>query len=129
MVVEEFQRALLAEYLTQLDDDGVKMNEWEELGADSKASSIYLAKGSEAWVKSKIDNSDDEAFVLVVQYTKLMRFYRLFRAYVRCGDAITIEWLYCQFLPVFAARGKAHYFDICLGMIEQLYSEVPFHVL
>jgi hypothetical protein len=30
---------------------------------------------------------------------------------------------------VFAGTGKAHYFDICLGMIGQLYSEVPFHVL
>ena len=72
---------------------------------------------------------DSKVFVMTLQFTKLMRLYRMFRSAVRNGDAIAIEWLYTKFLPIWLALGKNHYFEIGLSMIEQFYHDIPFDIL
>ena len=51
-----------------------------------------------------------------------MHCYRLFRVSVGNGDAVMIEWLYKEFLPIYLINGKFNYFEIVLGMIETFYS-------
>jgi hypothetical protein len=40
-----------------------------------------------------------------------------------------IEKLYAEFTPIFLATGKAHYFEIGLSTVEQIYDKLPYEVL
>ena len=81
------------------------------------------------WMDDRLKQTMDEVFFAHLQFTKLMRRYRLFRLSVRNGDAIAIEWLYRQHLPIFHALRKSHYYEIGLSAMEEMYGKIPFNVL
>ena len=59
---------------------------------------------------------------MLSNFIKVMHYYHLFRVSVGNGDAVMIEWLYKEFLPIYLIHGKVNYFEIVLGMIETFYS-------
>jgi hypothetical protein len=40
-----------------------------------------------------------------------------------------MEYFYNQFIPIWLVVGKYHYYEIGLSQIEELYAQIPFHVL
>ena len=65
----------------------------------------------------KQTSTTDECFCMYLNYVK-MNIYLTFRLSVRAGDAVMIEWIYKDFLPIFLVTGKTHYFKIVLGMMN-----------
>ena len=60
---------------------------------------------------------------------KMMEYYKMSRSSIRSGDAVSIEWLYKEFLPLFLITGKHNYFEIDLGMIENFYNQISNKIL
>ena len=73
------------------------------------------------WCEKKRGTTTDERLLMLLNYIKAMHYYRLFRVSVGNGDAVMIEWLYKEFLPIYLVNGKFNYFEIVLGMIETFY--------
>ena len=58
-------------------------------------------------------------FILSDQnYVYSMNLYRTFFISVRSGDAVMVEWIYKEFLPIVLVTGKTHYLEIVLGMMD-----------
>ena len=49
---------------------------------------------------------------MVLNYVTVMNIYHMFWVALRSGDAILIEWVYREVLPLFNITGKKHYFEI-----------------
>ena len=48
---------------------------------------------------------------------------------MRSGDAILIEWVYKEVLPLFNISGKKHILEITLKQMEDLYARIPYKLL
>ena len=49
---------------------------------------------------------------MVLNFVTVMNLYCMFRVAVCSGDAILIEWVYVEVLPLFNVTAKKHYFEI-----------------
>ena len=90
---------------------------------------MSLGKAFLEWTDERRSNSDDEDIIVALNYMKLMEYYKLFRQSIRSGDAVTIEWLYKEFLPIYLITGKFNYYEIDLGMIETFYHTLSPRIL
>lgn len=82
---------------------------------------VEITRLFDVWCEKKRGTTTDERLLMLLNYIKAMHYYRLFRVSVGNGDAVMIEWLYKEFLPIYLVNGKYNYFEIVLGMIETFY--------
>ena len=94
-----------------------------------KPFSTFVAKAFLKWLDIKINTTTDEVLRMCLLFLQITRKYKLFRLSVRNGDAIMVEYIYNQFIPIWLMTGKHNYVKIALNQIEDLYRRVPFHVL
>ena len=66
---------------------------------------------------------------MALNFVSVMNFYHIFRVSVRAGDAVMVEWIYIEVLPLFNVTGKKHYFELLLKQIEDLYDRIPYKYL
>ena len=85
---------------------------------------VELTRMFDTWCEGKRGSTTDEHLLMLLNYIKSMHYYRLFRVSVGNGDAVMIEWLYKEFLPIYLINGKFNYFEIVLGMIDTFYGEL-----
>jgi hypothetical protein len=104
-----------------LDYDAIKDN--------PLALAIHLAEGFLLWIQDRKSHSSDKVLRAMIQFVELSRYYRLFREASCGGDSIMMEHLYNQFIPIWLAVGKHHYYEIGLSQIEELYARIPYRVL
>ena len=90
---------------------------------------VVQASRFQEWFDEKLQSTTDQEFKRVLTFVKTMRVYRLFRASVRCGDAVAVEWLYANFIPVWFATSKKHCYQNALYQIDDLYQRIPFDLL
>jgi hypothetical protein len=128
MISHELERQYLGAYMEYLNKNIEKKDEFEATD-DSQAAAIYLAQGYAQWMKDQRRNSNDQKFVMGLNFVYLVNLYRQFRVSARNGDAIMIEWLYKEFLGIFVLTGKHHYVQIVLGMIDEHYGRIPAKIL
>ena len=124
MISHELERQYLGAYMEYLDQNIEKRDQFEAT-ENSQAAAICLAQGYAHWMKYQRRNSNDQKFVMGINFVYLVNLYRQFRVSARNGDAIMIEWLYKEFLGIFVLTGKHHYVQIVLGMIDEHYGKIP----
>ena len=90
---------------------------------------IYIAKAYSGWMKDKRGSTSDQVFRMTLNFVTVMNLYRLFKVSVRFGNAVTIEWIYKEVLPLFNVIGKKHYFEISLKQMEDLYNKITYRYL
>lgn len=66
---------------------------------------------------------------MTLNYVKIVKMYHLFRNSVRHGDAVMMEVIYRDILPIFHVCGKHHYFEIVLSMMDNFYGTLPYKLL
>ena len=47
-----------------------------------------------------------------LNYVQLMNIYRKFRISLHAGDAVAIEWIYREYLPIFLYTKNSNYVEI-----------------
>jgi hypothetical protein len=124
LVGTEIDRLLIALYIHEVITGKVPgdiVPDNEELN-DNLA--IILAQGFIKWKVKKGDNTNDDYLKMIITFSRLLEMYRLFRLSIRAGDAIMIEHLYCEFLPIFAVTGKTHCVESVISGMEHLYCDL-----
>ena len=58
-----------------------------------------------------------------------MNFYPTFSLSVRSGDAVMVEWIYKEFLPISLVTVKTHYFEIVLWIMDEHYGSISSKLL
>ena len=71
----------------------------------------------------------DKFICMSLNYLYIMNLYRGFCLSVRAGDALMIEWIYKEFLPILLVTRKTRYFEIVLGMIDEHYGFISSKLL
>ena len=66
---------------------------------------------------------------MVLNFLHMTSYYREFRYALRVGDAVMIEWLYKEFLPLFRFTSKKHYFRIVCDMMDTFYTRLSWKLL
>ncbi|KAI2493282.1 hypothetical protein MHU86_21241 [Fragilaria crotonensis] len=110
------------------------LNETEVTGyvtqRDDGASLIaFLVTGFEKWIVSKLENTTDKWFRLVLNFFVQSRDYRTVRESIRNGDTVMLEVLHQRFIYIWCAVKKPKCFENGLTTTEELYANVPFWVL
>ncbi len=129
MTLLEVERQLYQAYLETVSASDDLKRQYDSMKENPSALAIHLAEGFLFWVEERKSESTDEVLLAMIQFVEISRYYRLFRESSRAGDSITMEYLYNEFIPIWLAVGKHHYYEIGLGQIEELYARIPFHVL
>ncbi len=122
------KKHLFDEFFISIGDDTLK---WFDLCniKDPEEYDIALGKAFIEWEDEKRQTTDDDLFIMGLNYIKMMEYYQMLRSFIRHGDAVSIEWLYKEFLPLFLITGIHHYVEIDLGMIENFYHNLPAQIL
>ena len=128
LISDIIKKHLFDEFFISLDNDALKWLDISKID-DPAGFAVALGKAFLAWAEEKQSTTDDELFVMGLNYMKMMEYYKMFRASIRSGDAVSIEWLYKEFLPLFLITGKHNYFEINLGMIENFYNHISNKIL
>lgn len=85
-----------------------------------RAQLMTLARSYLAFIDG-LRKSDDCVVCFVLRFMDLASDYELFARSIRIGDAVTVERLMIQWLPIWKVSGKNRYFRLTLRMIEVLY--------
>jgi hypothetical protein len=125
MILLEIERQLYHAYLATIALQDNLMHGYEVMKDNPSALAIHLAEGFMLWIEHRKSQSTNEVLCAMIQFVELSRYYRLFRESSRGGDSITMEHLYNQFIPIWLAVGKHHYYKIGLSQIEELYAWTP----
>ena len=128
IVSTEVERHLLTEYIKHIHQDPHQRREVNKF-KDAKAFAIRIANGYTKWMNDRRKNTTDEVFRMILNFVAVMNIYKSFRVAVRAGDAVMIECLYREMLPLFNLTGKKHYFEIVLKQMEDLYGRIPYTYL
>ena len=89
----------------------------------------FLVTGFEKWIVSKLENTTDKWFRLVLNFFVQSRDYRTVRESIRNGDTVMLEVLHQRFTYIWCAVKKPKCFENGLATTEELYAAVPFWVL
>jgi hypothetical protein len=128
LIADEIDRQMFGTFLVEMLGNpafGIRFNAIE----DSRDAALHVANEYEKWKATKVRESDDEVFVMCLNFIETMMLYRLFRLSIRNGDAVMIEWLYKEFLPIYFICGKMHYYEIVMKMMDDMYDTIPGKIL
>jgi len=128
MIADELERQFLAAYFDDVCDDNQLFQRLQSC-QDAEAFAIFIAEGYLDWLDEKRSSTTDEVFRMAINFMQMINLYREFRLALNTGDAIMIEWLYKEFLPLYAYTGKKHYFEIVCGMMDELYGTINYKLL
>ena len=122
MMAEELDKMLMAAFIHEGGDDATN-EEFTKIRNkdDAKELVLEIAKQFLAWLRRKQENTTDKVFCMAINFVLLIELYQEFRIALNTGDAVMIEWLYNNFLPIFCLTKKKHYVEIVFSMIETLY--------
>ena len=129
MIADELERHLFGTFFSSKVEDNEWISRLRDVEKDSKAAAIFIAVEYDKWTVEQRRTTNDEYFLMSLNFCFLMNQYRLFRKSLRSGDAIMVEWLYTKFLPIYLVTNKFHYFEIVLSMIDELYDQIPARML
>ena len=128
MIEDELEKNIYAEYFLHTINYDKKRLKFE-IFEDEKELSVHVAGNFLQWMTLKRTSHTDKCFCVSLNYVHIMNLYRTFRLSVRAGGAVTIEWLYKEFLPIFLVTGKTHYLEIVLGMMDEHYGSISSKIL
>ena len=125
MMADELDKLLMAAFIHDRGDeigdgDFLKIRNEE----DSKELVLHIAKQFLAWLQDKQANTTDEVLQMAINFVLLIDLYREFQIALNTGDAVMIECLYNDFLPIFCLTKKKHYVEMVFSMIETLYQKI-----
>jgi hypothetical protein len=125
LVNTEIERQLSHYFLNQIS------NETRELlisfinAEDHDGLASFLAKEYISWKKTRLSETTDEVFRAILQFNEMTALFSCFYDSIRNGDAVMIEVLYLEFLPLWVATGKKHCTRLVLDQVECLYKQCP----
>ena len=119
LVDKELEKKLFEEFLETKKDDFHHPAPLPHDGIRSTKYYIYVATEFEDWKYTKIKSTTDILFRASLQYVRMMILFMALKHTIRCGDAISIENVYNDFLPFFEAAGKSNYVEIVLNQTDQ----------
>ena len=90
---------------------------------------IFLAKGYRAYLERQVRESKDWLHRYVCNYLLIVRKYSTFLEAEQRGDALTMESVVVEFLPVFYITKKSNSFNTQLRLIELYYNRMPISIL
>ena len=126
IISTELERQLFPLFVHEycLSDESLTLRLSDDGEITSEDFAIDIAKRYIKWMDDKRSNTTDECFKMSLNFVKLCLYYSEFRLALSSGDAVMMEYLYREFLPIFLYTGKKHYFEIVCGMIEQFYGKI-----
>ena len=123
MISDEIERQLLATFFHEVRNNAGNLESFNaEL--DAREFAVKVAKDYRSWLVTKSRQSNDEVFVMAVNFVLMMEMYLDFRTALNTGDAIMIECLYREFLPIFFVTRKRNYIEIVMSMMDTLYGKI-----
>ena len=122
------EKNLYTAYFLHIINDDEKRLKYDSFEYE-KELSVHVARNFLEWMELKRKSSTDECFCVPLNYVYIMNIYWTFRLSVRAGDAVMIEWLYKEFLPIFLVTGKTHYLEIVLGIMDEHYGSISSELL
>lgn len=123
MIGTEIDRMLISAYLHSMATDDNQTEVFTGM-KDSEELAVHIANGYLKWKNDKTESTTDQYFKMCLTYTRLLDMYMLFRQSIRAGDSVTIEWLYKEFLPIFAVTKKMHCVELVISNMEHLYGQL-----
>ena len=124
----EVERHLLAEYFKSVHHNCNHRKSFNGI-KDSKQFAIHIAKGYTNWTEVRRRETTDKVFRMILNFVAVMNLYRAFRVTVCAGNAIVIEVIYREMLPLFGITAKKHYSKISLKQMEGLYEHISYKYL
>ena len=76
---------------------------------DEKELSFHVAINFFELMELKRTFNTDECFCMSLNYVYIMNIYWTLSLSMRAGDAVMIEWIYKDFLPILLVTRKTHY--------------------
>ena len=113
----ELEHGVLAEYIKIVHHSADRRRAFQQI-CNAKKLAIHLAEGYRKWIEEHRKDTTNEVFRLTLNFISVMNIYRMFRVAIRCGDAVMIEWIYREILPLFNITNKKHYFEIGLNRLK-----------
>ena len=96
---------------------------------DPQKLAVELVLSFNAFLDHKIETSTDEVLIVNINFARLVSQYKMFKEAVTVGDAITVEKVYNDYLPIFVYLGKHNYYNILLDQTEEYYDRIPYSIL
>jgi hypothetical protein len=128
MIADELERQMLAAYFETVCNDNESFERFQRADGPENFA-IMIAKGYMEWMDEKRKSTTDEVFLMVLNFIDITNLYREFKLALNTGDAVMIEWLYKEFLPIYLYTGKKNYFEIVCGMMEEMYGKLDYKLL
>ena len=108
ILATELEQSLLSENFRVIQKDPQKRRAFNAV-RDPQQLAIHVAESYKAWMNKRGAERTEKVFRMVLNFVTVMNLYRMFRVAVRSGDAILIEWMYREVLPLFNITEKKHY--------------------
>ena len=104
-VAKVAEKALFGTYFHVLVNNIPEIEKLNKL-KDAADYCVELTRLFDEWCEMKRSTTTDEHLLMLLNFIKVMHYYRLFHVSVGNGDAVMIEWLYKEFLPIYLINGK-----------------------
>lgn len=107
MTSDELEEQLIVKCLHEVDTSDNIMREKMNCENDPKEFALLIARGFRSWLKTKQEETCDEVFLMGVNLVLLVDYYHEFRMALNTGNAVMIEFLLLDYLPIFYLERKS----------------------